>query len=150
MGDLHDTCNDLCHFRGFDGCDAGKIAQIKGIPRGTRLLEALSFTCEASSSRAYGPTYQPTDSKCFYGTGVDRPLCFCSTTTATTTSVEACRHPPCVVLCRTVLAARGANMLGASYVILVAERLGFFQWPSNSRLRLVFRSLLCCWSPDSP
>ena len=109
LGELHDTCNDLCRSEGKNGCDAGKMEEINRIPRATRLLKALGFQCASASSRTFGPTYQPGNEICRFGSGQvdcdqndrpsDRPLCFCSTETITETfpSVEACLHVLCVV-----------------------------------------------------
>ena len=100
LGELHDTCNDLCRSVGKNGCNAGKMAEINRIPRATRLLKALGFQCASASSRTFGPTYQPGNEICRYGSGqvdcdqndltTDRPLCFCSTEILTPAPLAAC------------------------------------------------------------
>ena len=103
LGDRHDTCNDLCAFKGYEGCGADEIKNLDALEEVEAELQLLepSATCDSTSARAYGAFYQSSNNKCFHAAGVDcdrndspadQPLCYCKGTTATTTSLAARSH----------------------------------------------------------
>ncbi|CAE7593019.1 set5, partial [Symbiodinium sp. CCMP2456] len=107
VAELHDTCNDFCHFNGFDGCNATRIQEINRHPRATRLLEGLGYNCSSTvAARDTGIFFDPpgtpgTAGKCFYTSGTvdcdvntkpyEKPVCYCSTVTTATTTPDATR-----------------------------------------------------------
>eukprot|EP00439_Symbiodinium_sp_Y106_P077395 s477_g16.t1 len=102
FGEDQDSCNDFCRFTGFDGCNASMIQEINTYPRAVRLIEGLgmNLTCDAAiRQKDTGVFINPSNidpffAQCFSVKGtVDcdvgfsslKPLCFCSSTTVTTT-----------------------------------------------------------------
>ena len=100
LGDLHDTCNDLCIFNGYAGCGADEIEGLDTPEEVQAQLKLLApgEVCFEERSYEYGAFYRPSNGRCFQATGVDcdrndspadQPLCYCNGTTATTTSLAA-------------------------------------------------------------
>lgn len=102
FGEDQDSCNDFCRFTGFDGCNESMIQEISTYPRAVRLIEGLgmNLTCDAAIRQKDTGVFinpsnvDPSFAQCFSVKGtVDcdvgfsslKPLCFCSSTTVTTT-----------------------------------------------------------------
>ena len=95
MGDSEDSCNDLCHFKGYAGCDAEKTGELVRRPRVTRVLDHLNMTCASwGADRVNFAGYSESSETCYLLKGAadcDRsqlnihPICHCNATTSTTT-----------------------------------------------------------------
>ncbi|CAE7817777.1 set5 [Symbiodinium sp. CCMP2592] len=93
LGDLHDTCNDLCQYNGYGGCGADEIAELDTPAKvEDQILNTSGKTCTTTQIKSYGAFFDPVDDpatgKCFYVSGTvdcdrndkkwEQPLCFCN------------------------------------------------------------------------
>ena len=95
MGDEHDTCNDLCRYKGYTGCNEATTGELTRQGRMQRVMDHLNMTCAQWSSNNYFPSYTANNAQCYkLKTAIDcdrnpsvahRPVCECSDTTSTTT-----------------------------------------------------------------
>ena len=103
MGEEEDSCNDLCQFKGYTGCDAEKTGGLVRQPKMSRVMDFLNTSCASfgNSPLSNFPAYRKDLEKCWYMSGsldCDRaaypyqPVCRCSGTTSTTTLSVARWH----------------------------------------------------------
>ncbi|CAE6958821.1 unnamed protein product [Symbiodinium natans] len=99
VGELGDSCDDLCEFEGYAGCDAEEMGEIKTRPRISRLLAGLNttgqYSCSSYNPIANSPAYNPSGETCYPLSGQVKcgntvqaslqPICRCNSTTLTTT-----------------------------------------------------------------
>ena len=111
MGEVEDSCNDLCQFKGYTGCDAEKTGGLVRQPKMSRVMDFLNTSCAEFGTSPLNnlfPAYTGSNQRCWYMSGsldCDRaqypyqPVCRCSGTTSTTTlSVAWLQHSPVLVL----------------------------------------------------
>ena len=118
MGEAEDTCNDLCQYKGYAGCDAETTAGLVREPIMRRLLNGLNKSCDSFGSALLKfPAYAESAQRCHYlsngGSGMDcdsfawphQPVCLCNSTTLSTTLSVASLHVGmsvalCCIRCR--------------------------------------------------
>ena len=78
VGELGDSCDDLCEFEGYAGCDAEEMGEIKTRPRISRLLAGLNttgqYSCSSYNPIANSPAYNPSGETCYPLSGQVRKL----------------------------------------------------------------------------
>ena len=66
LGELGDSCDDLCEFKGYAGCDEVETAKLTTRPRISRLMMGLNSSCssQSSSGTSISPAYNPSTGQC--------------------------------------------------------------------------------------
>ena len=127
MGEAEDTCNDLCQYKGYAGCDAETTAGLVREPIMRRLLNGLNKSCDSFGSALLKfPAYAESAQRCHYlsngGSGMDcdsfawphQPVCLCNSTTLSTTLSVASLHVGMSVAFDAVLILSRAAQFAAS------------------------------------
>ena len=66
VGEEGDSCDDLCEFEGYAGCDAEETAKLVNRPRIERLLAGLdNSSCSDWGESFRSAAYNPDSGKCF-------------------------------------------------------------------------------------